>query len=134
MLSVCMSACKAKKSQSSNLNADSASESGQKAKSSGLRGMGMPKGNKSRWSRCCEAFRGYMKQPHSIREQGVDRTSLVNQNWSGLEVVDSELVFFFENGFVGRGPVTLNWTDATASAMKARTEALTVVGMAFLPV
>jgi hypothetical protein len=54
-----MPACKANKSQMFEPKTDSASESGQKAKSSGLGGMSMPKGNKSKWSRCCEACRGY---------------------------------------------------------------------------
>jgi hypothetical protein len=64
----------------------------------------------------------------------VRSTSLVNQDWRGLEVVDSELVFFLEDRFIGRGPVTLDGTDTAASALEARTEALSIVGLAFLAV
>jgi len=57
----------------------------------------------------------------------VRSTSLASQGWRGLEVVDGKLIFFLEDGFVGRGPVTLDGTDAAAAALEARTKALSVV-------
>lgn len=66
--------------------------------------------------------------------QRVHRTSLLNQDRHNLEVVDGKLVLLLEDWFIGRGPVTLDGADAAASALEARTEALTKVGLTFLSV